>query len=657
MKQEHKKTFKGRLLAWVLTFAMLCTGMNVTAFAQDMSFDDGTVTEVQTEEPENYEADGTDEISSEVTEDQSTADETEITDETEIQEDQNEDALSDGKSQTDVFCDGAQEDQFSDTGATDESNTSVTVYFSVTDDEVYLSNTESLPGPVSLQKLTVPYFDLALYGLDNFYYSSENYGSGGTSEGTKETAEGKVTMLHLFIYATEVLYCGVDEADAGKGYLKNEGILGTSKLNITGSRGSMYMMEFWDMDQNLNYYKNYEYPLAGPGWGSTADQILLHDGDIVTLAHFSDWGFYSDPGAGFNYLKANGQMTQSVVTKGIDKDVTLEVYRTGQGDNYTTVQRKITGESALFYTPVKDLWDGRVSSWTELGITDADGNLTVDLDKIPAGEYFVGIDGQPGDSTDAICSAPGGIYLTVKEHECVWDEGKVTTEPTCTKPGEKTYTCTICQKTKTEEIPAAGHKFGKWKKISDATVFQPEKQQAVCSVCKEKKTRDYGKKLKATVKLNLTALTLQKKQSSKAVKVTMAKGDSVKSWTSGNREIASVDKNGVIKAGTKAGTAKITVTLKSGVKASLKVKVQSKKVTTTKISGLKSKLTLKKKQKVTLKPVISPVTSQDKVTYTSSNSKVATVSKNGVITGKKKGTAKITVKSGKKAYVIKVTVK
>ena len=99
------------------------------------------------------------------------------------------------------------------------------------------------------------------------------------------------------------------------------------------------------------------------------------------------------------------------------------------------------------------------------------------------------------------------------------------------------------------------------------------------------------------------------------------------------------------------------MTLKSGVKASLKVKVQSKKVTTTKISGLKSKLTLKKKQKVTLKPVISPVTSQDKVTYTSSNSKVATVSKNGVITGKKKGTAKVTVRSGKKSYVIRITVK
>ncbi len=115
-------------------------------------------------------------------------------------EDQNEDALSDGKSQTDVFSDGAQEDQFSDAGTTDESNTSVTVYFSVSDDEVYLSNTESLPEPVSLQKLTVPYFDLALYGLDKFYFASENYGSDGASEGTKETAEGLTLLCSICLF-------------------------------------------------------------------------------------------------------------------------------------------------------------------------------------------------------------------------------------------------------------------------------------------------------------------------------------------------------------------------------------------------------------------------------------------------------------------------
>ena len=39
-----------------------------------------------------------------------------------------------------------------------------------------------------------------------------------------------------------------------------------------------------------------------------------------------------------------------------------------------------------------------------------------------------------------------------------WDNGTVTTPPTCTQPGVKTYTCKINSKhTKTEEIPATGH--------------------------------------------------------------------------------------------------------------------------------------------------------------------------------------------------------
>lgn len=34
-----------------------------------------------------------------------------------------------------------------------------------------------------------------------------------------------------------------------------------------------------------------------------------------------------------------------------------------------------------------------------------------------------------------------------------WDEGKVTKAPTCTEEGEKTFTCTGCNETKTEKIP------------------------------------------------------------------------------------------------------------------------------------------------------------------------------------------------------------
>lgn len=49
----------------------------------------------------------------------------------------------------------------------------------------------------------------------------------------------------------------------------------------------------------------------------------------------------------------------------------------------------------------------------------------------------------------------------VKVHNCEnhWDDGKITTPPTCTKTGVKQYTCTICSETKTEEIAALGHDY------------------------------------------------------------------------------------------------------------------------------------------------------------------------------------------------------
>ena len=43
--------------------------------------------------------------------------------------------------------------------------------------------------------------------------------------------------------------------------------------------------------------------------------------------------------------------------------------------------------------------------------------------------------------------------------EHIWDGGIVTKEPACTEKGEKTYTCTVCDKTKKEEITASGHTF------------------------------------------------------------------------------------------------------------------------------------------------------------------------------------------------------
>ena len=62
-----------------------------------------------------------------------------------------------------------------------------------------------------------------------------------------------------------------------------------------------------------------------------------------------------------------------------------------------------------------------------------------------------------------------------------WDNGTVTTAPTCTKAGERTYTCTECGATKTESIDATGHS---WKSdwTSDATHHWHECANESCDV-------------------------------------------------------------------------------------------------------------------------------------------------------------------------------
>ena len=69
-----------------------------------------------------------------------------------------------------------------------------------------------------------------------------------------------------------------------------------------------------------------------------------------------------------------------------------------------------------------------------------------------------------------------------------WDNGTITTAPTCTKAGEKTYSCTKCDATKIEPIPATGHS---WKSdwTSDATHHWHECANESCDV-----TDNAGKK-------------------------------------------------------------------------------------------------------------------------------------------------------------------
>lgn len=199
-------------------------------------------------------------------------------------------------------------------------------------------------------------------------------------------------------------------------------------------------------------------------------------------------------------------------------------------------------------------------------------------------------------------------------------------------------------------------KFGAWKTVSKATVFAPEKQQRKGNKGTVQ-TRTVGKKLTPTIRLNTSNIRLRVRQITTVVRVGgLARGDSIRSWTTSNKNVAIVNSSGKI-AGKRAGRAKITVTLRSGKKAYINVTVQNSIVRTERITGLRASLTMKRGAKLALKPVLFPLTSQEKITYTSSDRNVAVVTSKGIIGAKRKGTARITVRSGRKACVVKVTIK
>ena len=163
------------------------------------------------------------------------------------------------------------------------------VYISVSFDGKYINdkNGNAIAYiPVSFENLAS--IDLDEYGLSDYKYDEDG-------DGSYET-----TALQLIIYAHENIYGG-----------------SWSDVNFTGAAGSSYFQGgIFGFDENLNYYLNGQYPLAGAGWGATSDQIVLEAGDFIDLASFSSWDFYQDSAYGFHFFAdGNGEITHAYTAK------------------------------------------------------------------------------------------------------------------------------------------------------------------------------------------------------------------------------------------------------------------------------------------------------------------------------------------------------
>lgn len=152
----------------------------------------------------------------------------------------------------------------------------------------------------------------------------------------------------------------------------------------------------------------------------------------------------------------------------------------------------------------------------------------------------------------------------------------------------------------------------------------PSTPVAVSGVALNKKVATVNVGKKVTVKATVTPANADNK--------TLA-------WTSSNTKIATVS-NGVVK-GVKAGRVIITAKTTDGSNISATCTVTVKQPVT-RIS-LSKKATMYTGKKLTLKAKVNPANASNKaLTWKSSNTKIAKVASNGVVTGVKAGTVKIT---------------
>lgn len=234
-------------------------------------------------------------------------------------------------------------------------------------------------------------------------------------------------------------------------------------------------------------------------------------------------------------------------------------------------------------------------------------------------------------------------FTTVGATQHQWSDWTVVRNATTAMEGEKQRSCVHCKQVEKQSIPKLRPAATPTPVITLTPVITPKPVTTQKPVITPKPA--VAPKPSAA---SSTAFTIKR---GKTANVKASASWKNKKYSSSNKKVATVDKKGKVKA-VGSGIAKITV--KSGTK---KIVYTITVPGTTAIKNIKSSYSVKKGKKLTLKPKLSYVATAENITYKSLKKSVATVSKNGVVTGKKKGSATITITSGKITKKCKVTVK
>ena len=291
----------------------------------------------------------------------------------------------------------------------------------------------------------------------------------------------------------------------------------------------------------------------------------------------------------------------------------------------------------------------------------------------------------------AICEVCGQPYGETGDHE--WGEWQQTKAPTCTEKGTETRVCknnpehtetrdvekaahdvgtnwlhdetnhwkecTVCH-TKSD---IAAHDFGEWTEVTAPTYVADGAKKRTCNTCgySENGTID---KLVAVSSITIDGeqtLTLKVNEAATLVATVLPDNatDKTIEWTSFDNDVVEVARGRLLAH--KAGDAVITATAKDGqgAKATVTVKVIVE-AESVEVSGEKH---VAINGTVTLAATVAPENATDKtVTWTTDNDKIATVDKNGVLTGVAEGKVVVTATTanGKSAnisvYVTKVAI-